>query len=82
MNAMKPSIRTLFASLFLLMAGKGFAASTGELSKPNPKNNDSIINASKSNDIVIFKMLPTPVTNNTGSLKKAGKVARTSNSRT
>jgi hypothetical protein len=26
-------------------------------------------------------MIPTPVTNNSGSLKRAGKVARTSNSR-
>ncbi|MFL5762603.1 MAG: hypothetical protein ACJ77K_01595 [Bacteroidia bacterium] len=78
---MKNLSKLLFASLFLLLSGSVFSASNGGFSKPAPKTNDSLINSTnKSNDIVIFKMIPTPATNS-GSLKKAGKVARTSNSR-
>ena len=69
-------------AFFSLIASRGFAKSSGDLNKPQPKNNDTTV-TTKSN-ILIFKMIPTPTYTNTnggGSLKKAGKVARTSNSR-
>lgn len=68
--------------LFSMFATLGFSKNTGDLSKPTPKSNDSVI-TTKSN-IVIFKMIPAPALNtpSNGSLKKAGKVARTSNSYT
>lgn len=66
--------------LFSMFATVGFSKNTGDLSKPTPKANDSVI-TTKSN-IVIFKMIPSPtLSTNNGSLKKAGKVARTSISR-
>ena len=75
---MKNMNKILFLFLFTSIANYGFANSTGGMHKPTPKNNDSIVN-SKSN-IVIFKMIttPAPANTNSGSLKKAGKVARTS----
>lgn len=74
--------KLFFVSAFMVMSNYGYSISTGELNKPTPKNNDTIV-CNKSNNIVIFKMITTPpISNNTnGSLKKAGKVARTSNSR-
>ncbi|MBA3971302.1 MAG: hypothetical protein H0X46_04035 [Bacteroidetes bacterium] len=77
---MKVLIRSFLVFIMLVIADKGFASNTGDFSKPVPKNSDSTSVTPKSN-IVIFKMLPTPAYSNTGSLKKAGKVARTSNSR-
>lgn len=74
---MKKLSRFILVCLFALLADKGFATSSGALSKPTPKNNDSTINI-KSN-IMIFKMITAPAPNS-GALKKAGKVARTSNS--
>lgn len=77
---MKRISKVFLVTLFSLIAGSSFAANTGDFNKTAQKNNDTTI-TTKSN-IVIFKMLPTPTyTNNNGSLKKAGKVARTSNSR-
>lgn len=69
-------------TFFSLIASRGFAKSSGDLKSPQPKNNDTTV-TTKSN-IIIFKMIPTPTytnTNSGGSLKKAGKVARTSTSR-
>ncbi|CAN5500241.1 hypothetical protein BH10BAC1_BH10BAC1_18260 [soil metagenome] len=65
---------------FSLIASQGFAKSSGDLNKPQPKNNTDTTVTTTSN-IVIFKMIPTPAAStNIGSLKKAGKVARTSTS--
>lgn len=77
---MKLLFKTILVIVFSLISNYGFSSNTGDFSKPTPKNNDTTSVSSKSN-IVIFKMIPTPAYNNTGSLKKAGKVARTSNSR-
>ena len=71
-------------AFFSLIASRGFAKSSGDLKSPQPKNNDT--NVTTKSNIVIFKMIPTPTPSNTnsnsgGSLKKAGKVARTSTSR-
>ncbi len=77
MNILTKIILTTF---FSVIATYGYSKTNGELNKPIPKGNDSTI-TTKSN-IVIFKMIPAPSYNsNTGSLKKAGKVARTSYSR-
>lgn len=77
---MSPFSKLILTSLFLIIATAGYSKNTGDLSKPTPKGNDSTV-TTKSN-IVIFKMIPSPaLNNNNGSLKKAGKVARTSNSR-
>lgn len=76
---MKNMYKVILLGLFTLIVSSGSANTTGGLNRPTPKNNDSIVN-SKSN-ILIFKMITTPAPANTnGSLKKAGKVARTSNS--
>ena len=77
---MKKMFKTILLGLFTVIVSYGHANSNGGSNKPTPKENDSIIN-SKSN-IVIFKMITTPASANTnsGSLKKAGKVARTSSS--
>ncbi|HEY0029460.1 MAG TPA: hypothetical protein VGC65_01785 [Bacteroidia bacterium] len=75
-------LKLFFSLSFMAIADYSFASSNGDFNKPTPKNNDTV-SASKSNNIVIFKMIPGPsITNNSnGSLKRAGKVARTSNSR-
>ncbi len=71
--------KVVFTFLFSMIAGYGYSKNSGDLNKPTPKTSDSNI-TTKSN-IVIFKMIPSPtLNNNSGSLKKAGKVARTSNS--
>ena len=66
--------------MFILLAFSSVKLYAGG---PGVDANDTTINL-KSN-IVIFKMIPSPATGNStntngGSLKKAGKVARTSNS--
>ncbi|HLC83381.1 MAG TPA: hypothetical protein VJI69_06100 [Bacteroidia bacterium] len=72
--------KIIFTVLFIFIANYGFSKGTGDINKPIPKGSDSTI-TTKSN-IVIFKMIPSPTLNtNNGSLKKAGKVARTSISR-
>lgn len=72
--------KIIFTTLFIFIANYGFSKGTGDMNKPVPKGNDSTI-TTKSN-IVIFKMIPSPtLSTNNGSLKKAGKVARTSISR-
>lgn len=73
--------KLILTTLFIFIANYGFSKGSGEMNKPTPKGNDSSV-TTKSN-IVIFKMIPSPTYNNTnnGSLKKAGKVARTSSSR-
>ncbi len=77
---MSPFSKLVLTSLFLTIASAGYSKNTGDLNKPIPKGSDSIV-TTKSN-IVIFKIIPSPgLNNNNGSLKKAGKVARTSNSR-
>ncbi|MGZ4055356.1 MAG: hypothetical protein ACXVPU_04455 [Bacteroidia bacterium] len=77
---MKNMYKVILLGLFTITVNFGHAASNGGLNKPSPKNNDSIV-GSRSN-IVIFKMIttPAPANTNNGSLKKAGKVARTSTS--
>ncbi len=69
----------LSALLFLLFFTHEAKAGIGV--KPNGNSDTSL--SIKSN-IVIFKMITSPQNNNsiTGTLKKAGKVARTSNSTT
>ena len=66
--------------IFTVTASFGYAGNTGGgVHKPTPKSNDSI--AITTSNIAIFKIITTPPPSNTnnGSLKKAGKVARTSN---
>lgn len=77
---MKNTYKALFLGLFTFVVSHGFSNTTGGSNKPTPKNNDSIVNFNS--NIVIFKMIatPPPSNSNSGSLKKAGKVARTSNS--
>ena len=77
------SIRFLFTIILLTSIGYVKAYAGGSKRGPGLDANDTTINL-KSN-IVIFRMIPTPTTNSTntnGSLKRAGKVARTSNSHT
>jgi hypothetical protein len=79
MNKISKSILIVF---FLVIANKGFARSTGDLKQTTPQVNDST--TAVTSNIMIFKMIvsPAPVApTNYGSLKKAGKVARTSTSR-
>ena len=79
---MKRLHKIILLGSFTFFANVSFANAAGGLNKPIPKNNDSVVGATS--NIVIFKMIttPAPATNsNSGSLKKAGKVARTSNSR-
>ncbi len=74
--------KIILVVLFTTITVGGYAKSNGDLNQLQQKNNDTTIATTKSN-IVIFKMIPTPTytnSNNGGSLKKAGKVARTSNS--
>ncbi len=72
--------KVLVTVIFIFIANHTYSKGTGAINKPTPKGNDSTV-TTKSN-IVIFKMIPSPtLNNNSGSLKKAGKVARTSNSR-
>ena len=78
---MKSISKIILFAFFTMVANYGFSKTTGDLNKPQPKNNDTTVLSTKSN-IVIFKMIPTPTyINSGGSLKKGGKVARTSNSR-
>lgn len=71
-----------FLTIMLVTSIGYVKAYAGGAKKPEPGAHDTTINL-KSN-IVIFKMIPSPVANpNTnGSLKKAGKVARTSSPHT
>jgi hypothetical protein len=74
---MKKNIKILFIVLFSSVAG--FVKAGNSVSHSYKTSSDSTINA-KSN-IIIFKMLyAAPNTNSNESLKKAGKVARKSNS--
>ena len=75
---MKKMHKIITLVFFTMITGYGYSATEGGFNKPTPKNNDSLVN-SKTN-IVIFKMITTPPssTTNSGSLKQAGKVARTS----
>lgn len=78
---MKVFVKLICLSVFMLSVGHASAAGVGG-SAPKPDENDSTINSLKSN-IVIFKMItssPNPAAS--GSLKKAGRVARTSYSHT
>lgn len=68
--------------LFFAVGISQAKASTGPIEhETNPTNDTS---AEVKNNVVIFKLIPTPITSNSsnntssGSLKKAGKVARTS----
>lgn len=72
--------KIIYTAIFIFIANYGFSKGTGDMNKPTPKGSDSTV-TTKSN-IVIFKMIPSPtLNNNNGSLKKAGKVARTSSSK-
>lgn len=79
---MKSLVKIFFIILFFSFASK--ARSAENITNPGEKtggNNDTT-NDLKSN-ILIFKMINTPPPSNSGKsggLKKAGKVARTSNS--
>jgi hypothetical protein len=71
---MKHFVKLFFLSLFLITAGHAKAA----VHKGNGNNSDST--ASLKSNILIFKVITSPATGTTnGSLKQAGKVARTSN---
>ena len=76
---MKNSIPFLFTLCFAMSFSHANASSIIE-HETNPTN-DTVAEI-KNNNIAIFKLIPSPVTsygsNNSGSLKKAGKVARTS----
>ena len=78
---MKNLFKLFFFVILINITGSLKAANKGtdpSTSEANGKNNDTTIGI-KSN-IVIFRMIATPATNNSnGSLKKAGKIARTSN---
>ena len=75
---MKIIPKFILSAFLSITVNYSYSISTGDMNKPTPKNNDSI---TTKNNIVIFKMIPTPANTTNGSLKKAGKVARTSNSR-
>ncbi len=73
----------IFFIAFLTIA-VSYAKASSMVNKSNDNGNNDTTQNIKSN-IVIFKMIPSPITNPTntnGSLKKAGKVARTSYSHT
>ena len=77
---------TLFIIAFFAMGisqTKAASAMASDL-ETNPTN-DTSAEIKSNNNIAIFKLIPTPIasnntnsSNNSGSLKKAGKVARTS----
>ncbi len=73
----------LFLVLFFALAITNVkASSTVKEHETNPTNNDTSTEV-KTNNVSILKLIPTPITNNSnnnssGSLKKAGKVARIS----
>lgn len=79
---MKNLFKLFFFIILINVTGTLKAANKGTtpvLADGNGKNNDTTLGI-KSN-IVIFRMIAAPETNGTnGSLRKAGKVARTSNS--
>lgn len=76
---MKVRFSKIFTLTLFLLVINYCKASAKTNNKTDNKNNDTVI--SINSNIVIFKMITTPSVNNTnGSLKKAGKVARTSNS--
>ncbi len=84
---MKNLIKIVALVLLLNIAAKATAGNkNGSNPAPaneNGSNNDSTVGI-KSN-IVIFKIIstpPIPINNSNGSLRKAGKMARTSNSHT
>jgi len=80
---MNKATKIIIFFLFFVCTSKIYAGN-GTGTKPGPGGNSDTTVSIKSN-IVIFKMIPnkTNTTNAvTGTLKKAGKVARTSNSPT
>ncbi|MBN8697239.1 MAG: hypothetical protein J0L87_11980 [Bacteroidetes bacterium] len=64
----------------LFLSSVAIANGNGGTNPDKPETNNSDTSVSLKNNIVIFKLIPTPSTSNgsSGSLKKAGKVARTS----
>lgn len=70
----------LFILAFFVIGIANAKASTMVTCETNPTTDTSV--EVKNNNVAIFKLIPAPVTNcsnnNSGSLKKAGKVARTS----
>lgn len=78
---MKSISKFILLIIFTVIASRGYSNNANNKISTTPKNNDTTI-TTKSN-IVIFKMLPSPTytNSNSGSLKKGGKVARTSTSR-
>ncbi len=83
---MKNFFKVSFFALLFVVTSSASASTKGTNHGNNPpeNNNDSTSTNIKSN-IVIFKMISTPAVpqeNSNGSLKKAGKVARTSYSHT
>lgn len=80
---MKNLFKLFFFVILINVTGSLKAANKGtdpSASEGNGKNNDTTVDI-KSN-IVIFRMIASPTNNSNnsnGSLKKAGKVARTSN---
>ena len=77
---MKNLLRLFFFVILINVTGSLKAANKGTTpasAEGNGKNNDTTVGI-KSN-IVIFRMIAAPASNNSsGSLRKAGKVARTS----
>ncbi len=66
----------------MMVSSFAFAASDGGTNPDKPDHTNTDTSVSLKSSIVIFKLIPTtvPSTNssNSGSLKKAGKLARTS----
>lgn len=73
------TIQLLFLALFAIGVANAKASSMVKC-ETNPTTDTS--SEVKNNNVAIFKLIPAPVNNttnnNSGSLKKAGKVARTS----
>jgi hypothetical protein len=80
---MKNLFKLFFFVILVNITGNLSAATNGSIppsGEGNGKNNDTTVGINS--NIVIFRMIAAPASNNTnskGSLKKAGKVARTSN---
>jgi hypothetical protein len=77
---MKYLVKFLFIVLFFSLASKAKAVEI--ITNPGEKIGGNDTTTDLKSNILIFKMIntPSPNSNKSGGLKKAGKVARTSNS--
>lgn len=80
---MKNTLKMAFVLLFTLVISESATAKPGDGTGGEGTGNNNDSTPSLKSNIVIFKMITAPAAgsgNSNGSLKKAGKVARTSNS--